>query len=56
MEGQGVAISKMKRQEIRRLKEEPSGVCRVCGCTESCPCDPPCRWADKKRTICSKCR
>jgi ParB/RepB/Spo0J family partition protein len=31
------------------------GVCRVCGCTEDNPCAEGCAWADKDKTICTKC-
>jgi len=33
----------------------PEGVCRVCGCTEDEPCPGGCSWADKTRTLCTRC-
>lgn len=30
-----------------------SSRCRVCGCTENHPCDPPCSWVEPD--LCSEC-
>lgn len=44
---------------LEALKEPVSGVCRVCGCTESNPCYHPlygiCWWVDAEHTLCSHC-
>lgn len=32
-----------------------AGVCRVCGCTDSTPCEGGCRWVDQSLTLCSQC-
>ena len=29
--------------------------CRVCGCTEREPCNPPCSWAPGAADLCSTC-
>lgn len=31
------------------------GTCRVCGCTEDAACPGGCSWADKTKTLCSRC-
>lgn len=41
-------------------KKPRPGTCRFCGCQEFTPCLSlpgaiPCGWADKKRTICTRC-
>lgn len=35
------------------LDVEAGDYCRICGCTEHTPCDPPCAWADEG--ICTAC-
>ncbi len=32
-----------------------TGVCRICGCTESTPCAGGCAWTDAAQTLCSTC-
>lgn len=46
---------KRKQAKRRRKRSLPSGVCRVCGCTDEHGCDAGCAWADKACTICSAC-
>ena len=29
--------------------------CKVCGCTEKKPCDPPCGWSDIAPNLCTAC-
>jgi hypothetical protein len=29
--------------------------CRVCRCTETNPCNPPCAWARGERDLCTSC-
>jgi hypothetical protein len=29
--------------------------CRICGCTEREPCNPPCSWARGEGDLCSTC-
>jgi hypothetical protein len=29
--------------------------CRVCGCTEERPCEPPCAWDDLEGDLCTTC-
>ena len=42
--------------EDPKTKREPKpGVCRICSCTETEPCTPPCAWADETWTLCSNC-
>lgn len=31
------------------------GTCKVCGCTETTPCEGGCAWADSTRTVCTAC-
>ena len=47
-------------ENIIQFKEDiKSGICRICGCTESNPCYHPehgtCWWSDNEHTICSHC-
>lgn len=51
---------KAKKKDKRAAKPK-SGVCRICGCTETTPCVDPtiqdvCAWADKTKTLCSACK
>lgn len=32
-----------------------AGTCRLCGCTDSAPCDGGCSWVDDHHTLCSSC-
>jgi hypothetical protein len=32
-----------------------AGTCRFCGCSEDRACPGGCSWADKARTVCSRC-
>ena len=44
--------------ESERLESAPAqmpGVCRECGCTDECACQPPCWWVDDSHTLCSAC-
>lgn len=50
----------MTRRWFRLVFATPTpGVCRVCGCTMTDPCNNPthgnCWWADAEETICSHC-
>lgn len=29
--------------------------CRMCGCTETQPCEPPCSWAPGRGNLCTAC-
>jgi len=31
------------------------GRCKVCGCTEVHPCDPPCGWSQIEPDLCTSC-
>lgn len=53
---------KMKKGKNKKAIKLESGVCRICGCTETTPCitDPisriTCAWTDKTKTLCTMCK
>ncbi len=42
---------------IRALIPNPDDLtkCRVCGCSQNEPCNPPCGWARAKGNLCTSC-
>jgi hypothetical protein len=43
--------------EERGIKCDRDGLvrCRVCGCTETSPCYPPCGWQPGEADLCDRC-
>ena len=52
-------MPKPKKSEAREavLRHDRDGFvrCRICGCTEREPCEPPCAWAKGEADLCSNC-
>lgn len=44
----------IERIELRGPAPIP-GICQVCGCTWAKACAGGCKWANRKRTLCSAC-
>jgi len=52
------AAKRKKRKAVTKppkRERHPSGVCRVCGCTDQDGCWEGCYWADDSHTLCSAC-
>ena len=45
----------LRRRKMPTHATPPTGICRVCGCTQTRACNPPCSWVDMSRTKCSAC-
>ena len=46
------------KPRVAVLRQDRDGLvrCRVCGCTEREPCNPPCSWAPRDEVdLCSNC-
>ncbi len=48
---------KPKMPDRRPVRRDRNGLvrCRVCGCTETEPCDPPCAWEQGEEDLCTGC-
>jgi hypothetical protein len=47
----------MKNKPVREVKRDHDGLtrCRVCGCTETDACFPPCAWVPGEPDLCDNC-
>ena len=52
-----ITPKKTKAKKPAAAKKPKSGICQVCGCTDTTPCDVgiegACAWVDKTHTLCS---
>lgn len=51
--GEDVAGTEVTEDADRLVDDWDGGECRVCGCTQNDPCEPPCGWAEDD--LCSAC-
>lgn len=49
------AAEKVAEKAAAGQTEATPGTCKVCGCTETTPCEDGCAWADSSRTVCTAC-
>jgi hypothetical protein len=45
----------LRSDEANGRPDVPSGICRVCGCTDEAACFGGCSWVDRAHTLCSAC-
>jgi hypothetical protein len=50
-----VRLKPQRREAVLHHDRDGYIRCRVCGCTEREPCDPPCSWAPGEADLCSNC-
>lgn len=51
----GAAAKKAAKTKPAKAAKPKPGTCRVCSCTEDHACEGGCSWADKTKTICTRC-